>query len=197
MGVTTGYSARTILLAGRRSPDAPRRAISAFCRGRSAEPPVPAFPTACVSWERSAAPVSLILRAPRLTLLVALSLAGFVTSCSQPPIVPTPSPSSPSPPVPPPAPTGPLTGVVFEATEQGRRPIPGAQVTIVDLVDGPYGFLGFIELATDANGRFALAPRRFSNTSTRSPPSRRRTATWVSITRMWTGTPFLRPRPSS
>jgi hypothetical protein len=54
------------------------------------------------------------------------------------------------------------TGVVFESSEQGRRPIPGAKVTVVDSIEGPYGFLGFIELTTDANGRFALAPRMFS-----------------------------------
>jgi hypothetical protein len=129
---------------------------------RARELACPVFQRLAFHGGKSAAPISLILRAARLTLLVALSLAAIVTSCSQAPTVPTPSRSSPSAPVPPPAPTGPLTGVVFEATEQGRRPIPGAQVTVVDLVAGPYGFLGFIELATDANGRFALAPRQFS-----------------------------------
>jgi hypothetical protein len=116
---------------------ATQRAISSCCRGRSAAPPVRSS-----GWRfmGEGAPVSLILRAARLTLLVALSLAAIVTSCSQPPTVPTPPPSSTSPPVPPPPPTGPLTGVVFESSELGRRPLPGAQVTVEDFIAGLYGF---------------------------------------------------------
>src|SRR2546430_1413132 len=50
-----------------------------------------------------------------------------------------------------------LTGVVFETTKQGRRPVSGARVFVVDLVDGPYGDYGWFELSTDTNGRFSLA----------------------------------------
>jgi hypothetical protein len=88
-----------------------------------------------------------------LEVLVALFLAG-ITSCSQPPAGPTPATS---PPVPQSAPPGPsLTGVVFQKTEQGRRPIVGARIVVVDLLDGPYGNFPWYELASDINGHFSL-----------------------------------------
>jgi hypothetical protein len=97
------------------------------------------------------------VRSVRTFVVVASALVGIVTSCSQPPTAP--SPLSPSPPAPvPPSPSGStLTGVVLEATEQGRRPIPGAQVFVVDLDQGPYGYAPWYELTTDINGRFILA----------------------------------------
>jgi len=92
-------------------------------------------------------------------LFTELALTGLLAACSEPPTIATPSPSSPAPPVPRPSPqTGPaLTGVVFQNTEQGRRPISGARVYVVDLVDGPYGNFPWYELQCDSNGRFSLA----------------------------------------
>jgi hypothetical protein len=48
-----------------------------------------------------------------------------------------------------------LTGVVFETTRQGRRPVSGARVFVVDLVEGPYGNYPWFGLVSDANGRFS------------------------------------------
>ena len=93
------------------------------------------------------------------TFAVAMfALAGLVTSCNQPPTVPTPSsPSTPAP-APTPNPSSPiLIGVIFEATEQGRHPIPDATVFVVDLLHGPYGYIPWHELTSDMNGRFMLA----------------------------------------
>src|SRR5262249_18832712 len=51
-----------------------------------------------------------------------------------------------------------LNGTVFENTGAGRRPISGARVFVVDLLDGPYGYVPWYELASDANGRFSVLP---------------------------------------
>jgi hypothetical protein len=92
-------------------------------------------------------------------LFAGLGLAGLLAACSEPPKIVTPSSSSPAPPVPQPSPQmGPvITGVVFQNTEQGRRPVSGARVYVVDLVDGPYGAYPWYELLSDPNGRFSLA----------------------------------------
>ena len=97
-------------------------------------------------------------RVRRATCLFAgLSLAGLLWSCGQLPTAPTPSPSSAAPPTSQGGPSGPaLTGVVFQNTGQGRRPIPGARVFVVDLIDGPYGNFSWYELGSDVNGRFSL-----------------------------------------
>ena len=70
-----------------------------------------------------------------------------------------PSPAAPGPPSSQPNPqTGPaLTGVVFQTTEQGRRPVSGAHVFVTDLIDGPYGNYGWSEVLSDTNGRFSSA----------------------------------------
>ncbi|SRR6266540_2342672 len=94
---------------------------------------------------------------PATFLFATLSLAGLLSSCGQPPTAPTSSlPSTPflAPQPRPPGPT--LTGVVFQNTEEGKRPIPGARVFVVDLVDGPYGNYPWYEVASDINGRFKL-----------------------------------------
>jgi hypothetical protein len=86
-------------------------------------------------------------------VFVALSLVG-ITSCSQPPTSPAPATS---PPAPQSAPSDPsLTGVVFQKTEDGRRPISGARIVVVDLLEGPYGNFPWYELASDINGHFSL-----------------------------------------
>lgn len=95
----------------------------------------------------------------RTCLFAWLALAGLLAACSEPPTIVAPSPSSPPPqglPAPPPNPqTRPaLTGVVFQTTEQGRRPVSGARVIVVDLIDGPYGDYGWSEVLSDTNGRF-------------------------------------------
>ena len=93
-----------------------------------------------------------------MSVFIALSLPGLLASCTQPSTAPTPSSSSTSPRTPQPSPSGPtLTGVVFQNTAQGRRPISAARVFVVDLVDGPYGNFPWYELQSDANGRLSLA----------------------------------------
>ena len=47
--------------------------------------------------------------------------------------------------------------MVFETTKDGRRPVSGARVFVVDLIDGPYGDFGWSELSSDTNGRFSIA----------------------------------------
>jgi len=96
----------------------------------------------------------------RAYLFAWLALAGLLAACSEPPTSPSPSsPDRQGSPAPQPNPqTGPaLTGVVFEITEQGRRPVSAARVFVVDLIDGPYGDFGWSELLSDPNGRFSIA----------------------------------------
>jgi hypothetical protein len=50
-----------------------------------------------------------------------------------------------------------LRGTVFENSTQGRRPIPGAHVFVVDLADGPYGDFPWYMIDTDAAGGFSIA----------------------------------------
>ena len=91
-------------------------------------------------------------RITRLAVGVAwLAVLGLLAACSEPPTIVGPSPSSPAPqglPAPEPNPrTGPaLTGVVFQTTEQGRRPVSGARLFVVDLIEGPYGDYGWSEV---------------------------------------------------
>src|SRR5687767_3709605 len=95
------------------------------------------------------------------TFVVAFTLAGIATSCSQPPTGPSRSSPSTSAAVLDPSPTpasSSLIGVVVEATAQGSRPIPGANIFVVDLIEGPYGDFPWYELTSDMNGRFTLAP---------------------------------------
>jgi hypothetical protein len=91
-----------------------------------------------------------------------LALAGLIAACSEPHTIVGPSLSSPPPQgLPSPRPnsqTGPaLTGVVFQTTAQGRRPVSGARLFVVDLIEGPYGDYDWSEVLSDTNGRFSLA----------------------------------------
>ena len=90
--------------------------------------------------------------------MIALALVGILVACEPSSIV-TPSPSSATALVQQPsAQTRPvLTGVVFQNTGQGRRPVSDARVYVVDLVDGPYGDFPWYEVLSDPNGRFSLA----------------------------------------
>lgn len=89
-------------------------------------------------------------------LFAPISLTALLLSCSQPPTAPTP-PSSTSHPASQATPFGPtLTGLVFQNDGLGTRPISGARVFIVDLVDGPYGDFPWYDLVSDINGRFSL-----------------------------------------
>ena len=114
------------------------------------------------------------LQSVRTFVVAAFALSGIVMGCSQPPTVPTPPSTSSSAPTPPPGPQGAtLSGVVFEATAQGRHPIPGATVFVVDLDHGPYGYLPWFELTSDENGRFSLAypiPGRTLKVTAYKPP---------------------------
>jgi hypothetical protein len=86
-------------------------------------------------------------------LIALLTLAGLLAACGEQPASPSPSSRAPAPqPNPQLAPA--LTGVVFEIGQQGRRPVSGARVFVVDLVEGPYGNYPWFELVSDANGRF-------------------------------------------
>jgi hypothetical protein len=97
----------------------------------------------------------------RTCLFASLALAGLVAACGEAPAVVSPSPSAaaltPPPPRPSPPPGPVLTGVVFQTTEQGRRPVPGAHVFVTDFIDGPYGDYGWSEVLADTNGRFTAA----------------------------------------
>ena len=53
--------------------------------------------------------------------------------------------------------TLPVTGIVFEATSGGRRPVSGAHVFIVDLLEGPYGDYGWYESVTEPDGIFTIS----------------------------------------
>jgi hypothetical protein len=44
--------------------------------------------------------------------------------------------------------------MVFQQTQEGRRPIAGAHVFIVDLLDGPYGNYPWFDVVSGADGRF-------------------------------------------
>jgi hypothetical protein len=92
-------------------------------------------------------------------LLGLVALAALLAACGESPTSPSSSsPTGGSPAAPPDPERRPaLTGVVFETTKQGRRPVPGARVFVVDLIDGPYGDYGWSELLSDTNGRFSLA----------------------------------------
>jgi hypothetical protein len=90
----------------------------------------------------------------------ALVLVGLVTACSSQPTAPAPIaapiPSSiPAPPVaPPPAipQTGPtLSGVVFESTGDGQRPVAGGFVQY-----GGDNFNGWARVSVDSNGRYTI-----------------------------------------
>ena len=90
-------------------------------------------------------------------LFAAVSVTWLLVSCGQAPTAPTPPSPSGSALLPQPSPSGPtLRGVVFQRTGQGRRPIAGARVFVVDLVEGPYGNFPWFELASDMNGGFSL-----------------------------------------
>ena len=98
------------------------------------------------------------LHCGRAYLFAGLALAGLLAACGEPPT--SPSPSSPArqgsqAPQPNPQRAPALTGVVFETDQQGRRPVSGARVFVVDLVEGPYGNYPWFELVSDANGRFS------------------------------------------
>jgi len=43
---------------------------------------------------------------------------------------------------------------VFQQTREGRLPVAGAHVVVVDLFDGPYGNYPWFEVASGADGRF-------------------------------------------
>ena len=98
-------------------------------------------------------------RCGRAYLFAWFVLVGLLAACGEP--LTSPSPSSPArlgSPAPQPNPqTGPaLTGGVFQTNEQGRRPVSGARVFVVDLIEGPYGNYPWFELVSDANGRFSV-----------------------------------------
>ena len=97
------------------------------------------------------------LRSGRAYLFVWLALAGLLAAC-EPSTSPSPlSPARLGSPAPQPNPQRDpaLAGVVFETTKQGRRPVSGARVFVVDLAEGPYWDFGWSELSSDANGRFS------------------------------------------
>jgi hypothetical protein len=108
------------------------------------------------------------------------ALAWALVACGESPRIVRPSPISPtSPEFPAPQPnppTGPApTGFVFATTEHGRRPVAGAHIFAVDLVEGPYGDYGWSELVSDVNGRFSVptvfAGRRVKLTAYDGPGS--------------------------
>ncbi len=97
-----------------------------------------------------------VLRTRTVTcFFAALALSGLLAACSDPPTVVAPS-SVPSAFQRPPQMSPSLTGVVFENTVKGRRPISGARVWASDLVEGPYGHYPWYETSSDTNGRFSL-----------------------------------------
>jgi len=98
------------------------------------------------------------LHCGRAYRFVGLALAGLLAACGEPPAGPSPSsPASQGSPAPQPNPQREpvLSGVVFETTNHGRRPVSGARVFVVDLIGGPYWDYGWSELSSDANGRFS------------------------------------------
>ncbi len=99
---------------------------------------------------------------PRRYLFTWLLLAGLLAACRETPTIVSPLSPSPDPPGNPAPvtnpPTGlPLTGIVFEATAGGRRPVSGARVFVVDLLGGPYGDYGWYESVADTDGRFTIS----------------------------------------
>src|SRR5262245_45111536 len=91
-------------------------------------------------------------------LAATLALTGIFANCGGSPTVPTPPASTTTPQGAGANPSRPvLTGVVFEAEGQSRRVLPGAEVIVVDLVEGPYGNYPWFSTTTDANGRFTVS----------------------------------------
>jgi len=89
-------------------------------------------------------------------LVAALPLAMVISGCRDSNLAANRSPTSPSTSQSSPASGDPsLTGTVFEATSDGRRPLEGARIFVVDLEDGPYGYRPWYELRSDATGRFS------------------------------------------
>jgi len=71
---------------------------------------------------------------------------------------PSPAPSAVVQPSPPPSRPPSLTGTVLQNDGSQRRPVAGAHVLIVDLVEGPYGNFSWFDVATTADGRFSAYP---------------------------------------
>jgi hypothetical protein len=90
-------------------------------------------------------------------LLAWLIVTGLLAGCSEQATTLSPSPVSNPRGAPAPQSDPALTGIVFETTEQGRRPVSSARVVVVDLLDGPYGDYGWSEVSSDASGRFSIA----------------------------------------
>jgi hypothetical protein len=72
------------------------------------------------------------------------------------PQVPTPEVPKPEGPTPWPTPT--LSGLVYEETDHGRRPIRDARVQITDLLAGPYEWYPWYEHNTNNDGYFRATP---------------------------------------
>jgi hypothetical protein len=91
----------------------------------------------------------------RIRVLLFVAIATVAVGCNRSPAAPSAPPPTPPPLQTPSLPS--LRGTVFENTSQGRRPIAGAHVFVVDLVDGPYGDYPWYLIDADAGGHIAVA----------------------------------------